>query len=88
VTLATLQKSKKTEFEILQWMKYIDQSNIANACEYCVPLDQLRTMKTDMVPDVSGMKEDLNIEANEYTYMLSRSPLLAVAMEQELLMRP
>ncbi|KAF3025507.1 hypothetical protein E8E14_007938 [Neopestalotiopsis sp. 37M] len=48
---------RKLDFGILicatlgWWMKYIDQSNIANAY-------------------VSGMKEDLNIEANEYTYML------------------
>ncbi|KAH8673398.1 pantothenate transporter liz1 [Xylariales sp. PMI_506] len=48
---------RKLDFGILicatlgWWMKYIDQSNIANAY-------------------VSGMKKDLNIQANEYTYML------------------
>ncbi|CAJ2510496.1 Uu.00g133050.m01.CDS01 [Anthostomella pinea] len=48
---------RKLDFGILicstlgWWMKYIDQSNIANAY-------------------VSGMKEDLNMHGNEYTYML------------------
>jgi hypothetical protein len=52
-------------------MKYIDQSNLTNACKSC---PSLPVYVADLAgEDVSGMKEDLKIEGNEYTYMLSKA---------------
>lgn len=52
-------------------MKYIDQNNIVNACE--LPIWRwFNGSFSDYFIDVSGMKEDLDIQGNEYTYMLSK----------------
>lgn len=53
-------------------MKYIDQSNVTNACWSRNFTLRLEKSSNDHDLDVSGMREDLKMFGNEYNYMLSK----------------